>query len=126
MCHCSRPLSRLLHAAALGAVKFALTLFRSARAFFHDMFDWEWLPRVFDPRRVLATPRALRNQIGPDPRVVEDSIWAKLVWAGLNITEDDISKDEAVKAISCGGSYPLKVSAQFPAPCRRTMFAARP
>lgn len=83
-------------------------LLRSARAFFHDMFDWEWLPRVFDPRRVLATPRALRNQIGPDPRVVDDSIWAKLIWAGLHITEEDISKEEGVKSISRSGSYPLK------------------
>ena len=83
-------------------------LLRSARTFFHDMFDWEWLPRVFDPRRVLATPRAIRNQIGPDPRVVDDSIWAKLMWAGLHITEKDISKEEGIKSISRSGSYPLK------------------
>jgi integrase len=84
-------------------------LLRSARAFFHDMFEWEWLPRVFDPRRVLATPRSLRNQIGPDPRVIDDSIWAKLIWAGLNITETDISKGEEGKSINRSGSYPLKL-----------------
>ena len=84
-------------------------LLRGARIFFYDVFEWECLPRVFDPRRVLATPRALRNQIGPDPRVIDDGIWAKLMWAGLNITEEDICKKEGGKSISRSGSYPLKM-----------------
>ena len=28
--------------------------------------------------------------IGPDPRVIADDVWAKLLWAGLNITSGDL------------------------------------
>ena len=28
--------------------------------------------------------------IGPDPRVVADDVWAKLLWAGLNLTVEDL------------------------------------
>ncbi|MGI4832437.1 MAG: hypothetical protein ACRYFK_03150, partial [Janthinobacterium lividum] len=28
--------------------------------------------------------------IGPNPRVIADDVWAKLLWAGLNLTEDDL------------------------------------
>ena len=30
-------------------------------------------------------PRSIRALIGPNPRVIADDIWAKLLWAGLNI-----------------------------------------
>lgn len=28
--------------------------------------------------------------IGTDPRVIADDIWTKLLWAGLNLTADDM------------------------------------
>ena len=37
-------------------------------------------PRV----RAAALDQAL---IGPDPRVISDEVWAKLMWAGLNLTD---------------------------------------
>ena len=37
--------------------------------------------------RCRARSRAL---IGPDPRVIADEVWAKLMWAGLNLTGDDL------------------------------------
>ena len=37
------------------------------------------------PARALATPRSVRALIGPDPRVIADDVWAKLLWAGLNL-----------------------------------------
>jgi integrase len=58
---------------------------RMARAFFRDLQEWEWIPRRFDPAKALGAPRSLRALLGPDPRVIADDIWAKLLWAGLNL-----------------------------------------
>ena len=63
-----------------------------ARAFFRDLQEWEWIPRRFDPARALSTPRSLRALIGPDPRVIADGIWAKLLWAGLNLEAADLPR----------------------------------
>ena len=60
------------------------------RVFFQDSQEWDWIPRYFDPRRCFATPRSIRALIAPDPRVIADDIWAKLLWAGLNLTNDDL------------------------------------
>lgn len=40
--------------------------------------------------RHLTAPGSLVGLIGPNPRVIADDIWAKLVWAGLNITAGDL------------------------------------
>ncbi|HEV7377771.1 MAG TPA: tyrosine-type recombinase/integrase [Pyrinomonadaceae bacterium] len=64
----------------------------SVRAFFRDCQEWDWIKRRFDPYRVFATPRSVRAQIGPDPRVISDDVWAKLLWAGLNLTIADLPK----------------------------------
>lgn len=61
------------------------------RAFFLDCQEWGWIPRRFDPRRALATPRSIRTLIGPNPRVISDDVWAKLLYAGLNLTQDDMA-----------------------------------
>jgi integrase len=60
------------------------------RRFFSDLQEWEWIARRFDPRRAFALPRSIRTLIGPDPRVISDEVWAKLMWAGLNLTADDL------------------------------------
>lgn len=60
------------------------------RVFFRDGQEWGWFPRCFDPSRCLATPRSVRALIGPDPRIIADDIWAKLLWAGLNLQEADL------------------------------------
>ncbi|BCL78504.1 integrase [Ktedonobacteria bacterium brp13] len=63
----------------------------SMRIFFRDCQEWEWMPRRFDSRRSFATPRSIRALITPDPRFIADEVWAKLVWAGLNLTAEDLS-----------------------------------
>ncbi|WP_324199177.1 tyrosine-type recombinase/integrase [Nocardia amamiensis] len=63
---------------------------RAARTFFRDCQDWEWIPRRFDPARALATPRSITALQGPDPRVIADDVWAKLLWAGLNLDPSDL------------------------------------
>jgi integrase len=60
------------------------------RIFFRDLQEWELIPRRFDPMRHLTAPRSLVGLIGPNPRVIADDIWAKLVWAGLNIDAEDL------------------------------------
>lgn len=59
------------------------------RHFFRNCQEWEWIPRRFDPARALDVPRSIKALIGPDPRVIDDKIWAKLIWAGLNVTDAD-------------------------------------
>ena len=62
----------------------------ATRAFFRDCQEWEWIPRRFDPARALALPRSVYALIGTDPRVIADEIWAKLLWAGLNLQAGDM------------------------------------
>lgn len=62
----------------------------TTRVFFRDCQEWEWIPRRFDPARALACPRSVSALIGPDPRVLADDIWAKLLWAGLNLEPGDL------------------------------------
>lgn len=63
---------------------------RSIRSFFRDLQEWEWIPLRFDPVRALGLPRAIGASIGPNARVVADDAWAKLVWAGLNLADEDL------------------------------------
>ena len=60
------------------------------RAFFRDLQEWEWIPRRFDPGRLFATPRSIKALIGPAPRTISDDIWARIMWAGLNLTSEDL------------------------------------
>ena len=73
------------------------------RRFFLDSQEWEWMPRRFDPYRALSTPRSIAALLGPNPRVIADEIWAKLLWAGLNLGEADLPPSKA------GFFYPLEL-----------------
>lgn len=75
-----KPLSARAKVHQLGAL----------RTFFVDGQEWGWFPRRFDARRCLATPRSVRALIAPDPRSISDDVWAKLLWAGLNLEADDL------------------------------------
>jgi integrase len=68
------------------------------RQFFRDCQEWGWMPRRFDPARALATPRAVKALIGPAPRVIADDLWAKLLWAGLNLAEADLVTSRQARA----------------------------
>jgi integrase len=75
----------------------------AARTFFRDCQEWEWLPRRFDPQRALSTPRSIAALLGPNPRVIADEIWAKLLWAGLNLQAADLPVTQA------GHFYPVEL-----------------
>jgi integrase len=73
------------------------------RTFFRDLQEWEQVPSRFDPQRALAVPRSIAALLGPDPRVIADDIWAKLMWAGLNLEAGDLPQAQA------GDFYPLEL-----------------
>lgn len=82
------------------------------RTFFHDCIAWEWMPGRFEPGRSFATPKSIRVKLGPNPRIIADDHWAKLLWAGLNLTIEDISAN-SLKGDSPGKDkndpwYPLE------------------
>ena len=81
-----QPLSARTKHAYLGAL----------RVFFRDCQEWGWIPRRFDPGRVFATPRSVKALIGPAPRTIASDLWAKLLWAGLNLTTADLAGDGVV------------------------------
>jgi integrase len=80
------------------------------RIFFYDCQEWGWIPRHFNPRRCLSTPRSIRVLLAPDPRIISDDIWAKLLWSGLNLTQDDLPAHVYGRGSSrCESYYPLKM-----------------
>ena len=64
----------------------------AVRTFFRDLQEWEIIPRRFDPIRTFSAPNSLRALVGIQPRIIADDIWAKLVWAGLNLKEEDLPR----------------------------------
>jgi integrase len=86
-------------------------LLSALRMFFRDCQAWGQLPCRFDPGRSLATPRSVRACIGPDPRVIADDIWAKLLWAGLNLTIEDLPSCTSrwPESDKSGSWYPLEM-----------------
>ena len=60
------------------------------RVFLTECQEWGWIPVRLNPSRSLRTPRSIKNLMGPDPRVIDLALWAKIVWAALNLTEEDL------------------------------------
>jgi len=90
-----RPASRVAYLSAL-------------RRFFGDCQEWGWIPFRFNVQQVFRTPRAVRNLIGPQPRVIDKEFWAKLLWAAMNLEEKDLPLAGA--ALGKGASwYPLEM-----------------
>ena len=67
-------------------------LLQALRVFLYDCQAWGWIPVRLNPDRALRTPRSLRNQIGPNPRVIARDLWAKLLWAAINVQAEDLPK----------------------------------
>ena len=70
-------------------------LIHAVRTFFRDLHAWGWIEPRFAPHVALGLPPALKQQIGPAPRDIEEKTWLKLVWASLNFGEEDLP---------CGGA----------------------
>ena len=74
------------------------------RTFFRDCQEWNWIPIQFNPQRALRTPRAMRNLLGPNPRVIDRELWAKLLWAAMNLGPADLPVPYGQK-----GMYPIEM-----------------
>jgi integrase len=86
------------------------SLINSVRAFFRDLQEWELIPRKFDPKRTLATPPAIARLVGPDPRIIDADLWAKLMNAGLNLSTQDLPQNPFGRHRSkCATWYPLNM-----------------
>jgi len=60
------------------------------RGFFCDLQEWGLAEIHFDVRRAFRLPDAIRRLIGPDPRIIDQIFWAKLLQAGLSLTDEDV------------------------------------
>lgn len=81
------------------------------RIFFRDLQEWELIPRRFDPMRSMVTPKSILALIGPNPRAIADDVWAKLIWAGLNLTADDLPKIGDFRHVPFPSTaYPIEMS----------------
>lgn len=81
----------------------------AVRSFFWDLQRMGWIEARFNPARALEATKALRtSSLPPEPRDIDEKVWLKLVWAALNLEEDDLP---ARKRRSAGsyGVYPFEM-----------------
>ncbi|MFI7135784.1 tyrosine-type recombinase/integrase [Nonomuraea sp. NPDC050153] len=82
------------------------------RSYFCELIDWEWITPRFDPRQVFSLPLSIRAGLNPNPRIIDDAAWAKLMAAGLTLTAEDLRPpgDPARRSSTYhGGYYPLEM-----------------
>jgi integrase len=65
--------------------------YTAVRTFFADLQEWGVIPPRFDPYRSLTPPRSVKALVSSSPRIIADDVWAKLLWAGLNVTPEDFA-----------------------------------
>jgi integrase len=65
--------------------------YTALRVFFADLQEWGVIPPRFDPYRSFTPPRSVKALVATTPRVIADDVWAKLLWAGLNVTPKDFA-----------------------------------
>jgi integrase len=69
--------------------------YTAVRTFFREMQEWGVIPPRFDPYRSFTPPRSIAALAGAAPRVIADDVWAKLLWAGLNLTSEDVARSRS-------------------------------
>lgn len=62
----------------------------SLRRFMIDYENWGWGRLRFSPARHLSTPDTPLFRCGVNPRVIDDPVWLKLIWASLNLRQEDL------------------------------------
>ncbi|WP_256853594.1 tyrosine-type recombinase/integrase [Pantoea sp. Fr+CA_20] len=62
----------------------------SIRRFMNDYENWGWGRLRFSPARHLSTPDTPLFRRGVNPRVIDDPVWLKLIWASLNLRQEDL------------------------------------
>jgi hypothetical protein len=60
------------------------------RVLFRDLRRWKLVGALqIDPSQDLRVPNALARMVGTNPRDIRQAVWMKLVWASLNLSDDD-------------------------------------
>ena len=77
------------------------------RCIFKDLLLWDWIPYRFDPKPIFRLPRSVANTRSPSPRIIAEDVWAKLLWAGLNLEIEDLSRSKNELGEAAGPRYPL-------------------
>ncbi|WP_325178116.1 hypothetical protein [Pantoea sp. 1B4] len=62
----------------------------AVRRFMIDYENWGWGRLKFSPSRHLSTPDTPLFRQGVNPRVIDDPVWLKLIWASLNLRQEDL------------------------------------
>jgi hypothetical protein len=62
----------------------------SLRRFMIDYENWGWGRLRFSPARHLSTPDTVLFRRGVNPKVIDDPVWLKLIWASLNLRQEDL------------------------------------
>ncbi|WP_395398158.1 tyrosine-type recombinase/integrase [Novosphingobium sp. BL-8A] len=70
------------------------TFLHAMRRFFIDIELWGWISLRFSPRYHLATPKAVTFNSGVKPRVIDEAMWLRLIWASLNLEQDDLLSEQ--------------------------------
>jgi integrase len=86
-----RPVAEVRNSGRLMAAHTRIHSLSTLRRFFSDLQHWEAIPRRFDPYNAFRAPRSLQSLVDRNPRILSDDVWAKLIWAGLNIVAEDLS-----------------------------------
>ena len=65
-------------------------LIANVRSFFRDLRRKKVIgPLRIDLSQDLGVPKAIGRLLGPDPRDIRQAVWMKLVWASLNLADED-------------------------------------
>jgi integrase len=81
----------ILHAGQPLSAAVKVQMIHAMSVFLRNCQEWEWISRTFSPERCLVGPRHLKAQLQPNPRIIDDALWAKLIWAGLHLTAEDVA-----------------------------------
>jgi len=65
-------------------------MLKAMRIFLHDCQEWHWIPVSINPQRAFRTPLSIQRQMGTNPRVIDKELWAKILWAAMNLQTEDL------------------------------------
>ena len=89
------------------SVSSRLGLIGALRCFFTDLLLWELVPYRFDPKQTFRFPRSLVLLRSPNPRIIAEDVWAKLLWAGLNLEHSDLPRSKNSLGEATVPRYPV-------------------
>ena len=89
------------------SVSSRLGLISALRCFFTDLLLWELVPYRFDPKQTFRYPRSLALLRSPNPRIIAEDVWAKLLWAGLNLESSDLLRSTNSMGRVSAPRYPV-------------------